>query len=89
MKVYVDGNMITSGTLSSSLATPSGTTFYLADFTTVMGNYGGLIDDVAVFNRALTDQEVLDIASGGAIPEPSSVLLALVGLAATLLHRRK
>ena len=89
MKVYVDGNMITSGTLSSSLATPSGSTFYLADFTAVMGSYGGLIDDIAVFNRALTDEEILDIANGGAIPEPSGALLALIGLALLAARRRR
>src|SRR5207249_1094088 len=51
--------------------------------------FHGVIDEPFVYNRELTEAEIQQIYQSG-IPEPSSLLLALVGLSAVgLVARRK
>lgn len=55
---------------TGALRTPSGTTFMIAAFVSsvsIVGNFNGLIDEVRIYNRALTEQEIkalFDAASG-------------------------
>ena len=57
--------------------------------------FDGRFDDVAIFNRALTDAERAAIRNGdfsaftGAIPEPATGLLALLGVGLVALRRRR
>lgn len=46
------------------------------------------IDDVLIYNRALTSTEITTIFDAGSIPEPSSALLAMVGLLGLTRRRR-
>ncbi|MEO0476541.1 MAG: LamG domain-containing protein, partial [Planctomycetota bacterium] len=48
---------------------------------------GGLMDEFGVWSRALSSQEIADLASGTVVPEPSS--LALLGLGGLLIARRR
>ena len=51
--------------------------------------YNGVMDELAIYNRALTSDEILWLAQNSlaAIPEPASA--ALLGLGALLIARRK
>lgn len=60
--------------------------------------FTGLVDDLAIWNEALTSEQVTNIYNGGlngidaatAVPEPSSfAVLALCGMGAALRRRRK
>ena len=54
--------------------------------------FGGMIDDFATWDRALTEAEILDIYTGATIPvpEPSTLALLLAATASLLtIHRRK
>ena len=49
----------------------------------------GLMDDVAIWSRALSADEIASVASGAQIPEPTSGLLLAIGLLAMLGIRRR
>jgi Concanavalin A-like lectin/glucanases superfamily/PEP-CTERM motif len=52
--------------------------------------FGGIIDDVRIYNRALTASEAAEIYTTESVPEPSSLsLLALGGLVVALRRRKK
>lgn len=57
--VYINAVNDTSKTLD--LQTPSGTTFYIADFSFPVNNFMGIIDDIRIYDKALTAQEILDL----------------------------
>jgi len=42
--------------------------------------FDGRIDDIGIFNTALTQSEIMDIMNNGVIPEPSAGLLFALGL---------
>ncbi len=54
--LYLNGKL--DETYNASPQTPSGTNFYIANFTTVCNNFNGTIDDIRVYNRALSQGEV-------------------------------
>ena len=49
--------------------------------------WDGLLDDIAIWDEVLSDQAIIDLANGGAVPEPGS--LALLGLGGLLIARRR
>ena len=65
-----------------------------AEGPTLANSFGGRIDEMAVWNTALSPGEVGALAGGAsavsllAVPEPSSVLLGLLGLTLGLRRRR-
>ena len=93
--VYVNGALDTAGTVNADLYN-SGTWLIGGDPNSGADrNFGGLLDDLAVFDSVLTDQDVLAIYDGGlagqnvaqVIPEPGS--LALMGLGGLFVLRRR
>ena len=57
-------------------------------------SFAGLMDDMAIFDQALTPTQITTIMSGnfaefGVVPEPSSAATLLLTLAAGLLIRRR
>ena len=63
VKFYIDG--IEDASDVKVLNTPSGTTFYMANFFTTVRAFGGLIDEVQVYTRALSDVEIASIVNAG------------------------
>jgi len=57
--------------------------------------FDGTLDDVAIFNRTLTTQEIAAIRAGDfsafgiTIPEPATALTGMIGLATLGLRRRR
>lgn len=68
-----------------------------SDTSAGQGNWDGKIDDLAIWNRALSSQELTTIYDGGlegesllnVIPEPSVLTLAMVGAGGLLVRWRK
>jgi hypothetical protein len=73
MRLYIDGALV--GTAAQR--TISATEFSIGGDNNAAFYWDGKIDDVRVYNTALTASEVSDIAAGTAVPEPST--LALLG----------
>ena len=65
VRFYINGMETASGSLT--LDTPPGTTFYIGNFTAVgfISAFAGLIDEVQVYTRALSDAEVAAIFNAG------------------------
>ncbi|MFO1478202.1 MAG: LamG-like jellyroll fold domain-containing protein [Verrucomicrobiota bacterium] len=81
--MYVGGDLIL-GTTASGLNTTSGPLDigYNAPGFPITGNqwysaWNGLMDDLRIYNRALTDSEIAQLAI---VPEPSSIALLTLGL---------
>ena len=105
--LYYDGTLVASGTTSATGLSPSDNPTNLGIGTNVDANGGnrnwnGLIDEVAVWDAALTADDVATLYNGGAgvtiqslidggavVPEPSSLLLGVLGFGALALRRRR
>lgn len=83
-KLYIDG--ILKNTLASAIATtPGGTNTRLGNqFSSYSEYLGGTIDDVRIYDNALTDNDISRIA---AVPEPATMLA--LGLGVVALRRRR
>lgn len=81
------GNAITysaaNGAIGSVNDTLNNSTVFTSNF------FHGFIDDVCVYNRALSDAEIMQLvggacfANGGDVPEPTTAILLIFGLAGT------
>lgn len=102
MHIYLDGTvysgMISAGNNAAMNLAGAGRNITMGvDHRTITGvlssrNFGGLIDDVAIFGSALSEAELNDLRASGVpapVPEPATVALCLLGAAALLAVRRK
>lgn len=90
LQVWVDGVMVddTNWAPGENAISVGGRLVLGAERANGHRGYTGLLDDVAFFNRALTQAEIEGIAAGTiAIPEPAS--LALVGIGGLLMLCRR
>ncbi len=82
IKMYFDGVEVTPAITGSTVTTIRDNTTPLTIGS--LGNpsqfFNGLIDEVAIYNRALSDGEVNQLFSSPAVPEPSSFLLFVMTL---------
>lgn len=78
--IYLDGAYL--GDISSRGFKDIGNEYQIGSFYTEWGwEYSkGMIDDVNVYNHALTEAEVLDLFNVRAVPEPTSVALLFLGI---------
>jgi hypothetical protein len=85
--LYIDGSPVGTDTTAGSLTYEGqmeiGGSTRFSEFATV------LLDDLAIWNSALSESEIQTLAAGGPIPEPSSSLLLGLGLAALSGFRRR
>ena len=73
-KFYWDGtDMSLGGTPPSTTGSTLGDTFYLGKWNTYAPHFGGLIDEVSIFNSALTASNVTSIYNSG-VPNDISAL---------------
>jgi hypothetical protein len=84
-KLYVDGALLGTDTASST-ANSNVHDLFLGG----SGSYrfGGLLDEVAIFDYALSATEVRGLYSA-VVPEPGSLALLLMGVGALLLRRKR
>jgi hypothetical protein len=52
-------------------------------------SYAGQMDDLAIFDVALSSERIADIAAGGVVPEPSSLALSCLAVLGLLGFRRR
>lgn len=64
-KLYVNGSVVASGNMAVN--TPGGAQFWMGRFTPEYptSHFDGTTDEVAVFNRALSDSEILSVYQAG------------------------
>lgn len=94
---YVDGVAKTAQTISGSPNFPSFTHLIIGGKNQAFTSWEGPIDDVAIFNTALSSTEVGQIYSGTnaainavlPVPEPSSLLLLSLGGLGLAFHRKR
>lgn len=89
--LFKDGELFGSVTTAiSSIVTSAPANFGDSFFWSARGDpqyFAGLIDDVRIYDRALTAAEIRQLASVGEVPEPSAVLLLSIGLFAGAFSR--
>ena len=93
-RMYVDGNLVGQNLSASSIA-GNGFALLIGNNPQQLGrSWDGNLDDVALWNRVLTTDEIADIYNNGdgasiasLVPEPSS--LAMLGLGGLLIARRR
>jgi hypothetical protein len=62
--IYLDGNVWAEGTISL-LNTPADTTFWLADWSSIMKAFLGIFDEVVVLTAALSQDDVAELIDEG------------------------
>ena len=90
LTAYVNGAVDGTGTSSVTI---SSNPIHFGSLLGDIGQLTGAVDDIAIWNQALTPGQVAAIAAGASpltiIPEPSMLVLAGLGLAAATWRKRK
>lgn len=91
--LYINGVAVASRTRSGGIFTSDQPILIGREASVLTRNFSGLIDDVAIFNRALASTEVLQIAQE-TVPEPATCVLACLafvgmGIARKLSAKKK
>ncbi len=83
--LYMDGNYL--GSVSSRGFQDMGNDYQIGSFFTEWGwEYSlGMIDDINIYDHALTNEEIQDLYHAPAVPEPGSIALILFGLIAWMI----
>lgn len=84
---YLNGVFKESVAIEPTFGATNTSPLYIGSRADLFTTFDGMIDDVAIFNQALSAQQISSIAAGGLVPEPSS--LALGGLALVFLARSR
>jgi hypothetical protein len=88
--LYIDGNLVASGSINSGSI---GTTAYFWIGTLENGAnnfirpFEGQIDDLRIYNEALSANAIANLARG--IPEPAAMIVALIGLCSAAAFSRR
>lgn len=97
IQLYLDGNLVTTTGNTSALINTAGTgtggattpnEFFIGSSGNTTSHWSGSIDDIRIYNTALSETELDTIFNAMAIPEPSAALVGGLGLL-TLLRRRR
>lgn len=83
---YINGAAVGTPVSTATVLSP-GLNFGRARDETNNRGFDGTLDDIALWNRVLTGEEISYLAAGGVIPEPATALLG--GAGALLLLRRR
>jgi hypothetical protein len=82
LTAYINGNMVGSYT-PTGIISPSNNIFFGSTFSSNSVFYNGIIDDIAIYNRALTEQEIQNLYTGTTPPPcvslPTNLQQGLVG----------
>ncbi len=86
-KFYVNGALVASATESSPFDLSNSATMTIGAVNDGFQRMSGAIDDVRFYDNALTDSEVVNLASP--VPEPASMAALELGLAGLASRRRR
>ena len=85
--VYSGSNTVNDGDLGIGVASsPSGFAPYIDSN---IGYFQGAIDDVRIYDTALSAQEIAQLAAPPSVPEPSTWLFIATGVGTLLVYRLK
>jgi hypothetical protein len=88
-RLYWDGQLVADDVLAPDHG-PDAIEFRIGDSLTFPNRFfQGLIDEVAVYDRALSSAEIANLYLMASVPEPSTVLLVSLGLCVAPLWRRR
>ncbi|MGD1978655.1 MAG: LamG domain-containing protein [Akkermansiaceae bacterium] len=88
LEIWIDGALANSSTGVEALDAFNGIITIGSEGNNANNGFDGLIDDFAVFDRALTPAEIQNFSTNP-IPEPGSALLGLLGAGLLMAKRRR
>ena len=97
IQLYLDGNLVTTTGNTSALINTAGTgpggattpnELFIGSSGNTTSHWNGSIDEIRIYNTALSETELDGIYSAMAVPEPAAALLGGLGLLSLLRRRR-
>lgn len=86
---YLNGTFVEGLPVQPTFGAPNTNPLYIGSRADFVTTFNGFIDDVAVFDQVLSAAQIRQLANGVIVPEPSALLLTIMGVLLSAFCGRK